>query len=112
MLGTDQTIAAATAERAGSVASMSETASELGISLGIAVLGSVSNAVYRGQALPGGARESLAAAVAANVPADVLDTARAAFTSGFHAAGWIGAVVVAILAVAVAVSFRPTNSAA
>jgi hypothetical protein len=61
-------------ERADAAAAVSETAYELGMALGIATLGSVITAVYRGLAIPPGtpdavaahARESLAAAVDAS----------------------------------------------
>ncbi|WP_432015669.1 MFS transporter [Streptomyces cucumeris] len=46
-LGTDLVLGTAPPERSGSAAAMSETSMEFGISLGIAVLGSVGAAVYR-----------------------------------------------------------------
>jgi DHA2 family multidrug resistance protein-like MFS transporter len=47
-LGIDAIISAAPAERAGAAAAISETGSELGGALGIAVLGSIAMATYRG----------------------------------------------------------------
>lgn len=47
-LGIDAIIAAAPPERPGAAAALSETGSELGGELGIAILGSVATAVYRG----------------------------------------------------------------
>lgn len=47
VLGTDLIVSSAPPEKAGSAASISETANELGMALGIALVGSVSAAVYR-----------------------------------------------------------------
>jgi MFS transporter, DHA2 family, multidrug resistance protein len=56
-LGVDRIIAAAPPRRAGAAAALSETSSELGGALGVAVLGSIATAIYRGDliraALPG-----------------------------------------------------------
>jgi MFS transporter, DHA2 family, multidrug resistance protein len=115
-LAADLTVGAAPPERAGAASALSETSAELGGALGIAVLGSVGTAVYRGQmtdAIPAGtpppaaeaARDTLGGAVAAagDLPAQVgaalLDAARQAFTQGLQ----VTAAVSAALAVAVAV---------
>ena len=47
-LGTDLVVGAAPPERAGAAAAISETSSELGGALGIAILGSIGTAIYRG----------------------------------------------------------------
>jgi MFS transporter, DHA2 family, multidrug resistance protein len=100
---TDYVVGVAPAERAGSVAGLVETSSELGGALGMALLGSVLAAVYRvqvDQLLPPGlpapaaaeAGETLAGAVAVStqLPAPlgeaVLQAGRAAYTSAMHAA--------------------------
>ncbi|MGW2252142.1 MFS transporter [Kitasatospora sp. NPDC001660] len=105
----EMVVSAAPAERAGAASATSETAVELGSSLGIALLGAAGAAVYRHQlvgALPAGvdgeaaraARDTLggAATVAAHLPgrlgADLLATARAAFTDGLHVAAVVGLV--------------------
>jgi DHA2 family multidrug resistance protein-like MFS transporter len=118
-LTTDLIVGSAPPERAGAASGISETASELGGALGIAVLGSIGVALYRGRiadALPAGvpadativARDTLggAVAVAAQLPAElgttVLEVARGAFVQGMQAATTISAVIsvgVAILAV-------------
>jgi DHA2 family multidrug resistance protein-like MFS transporter len=118
-LTTDLIVGSAPPERAGTASGISETASELGGALGIAVLGSIGVALYRGRiadALPAGvpadativARDTLggAVAVAAQLPAElgttVLEVARGAFVQGMQAATTISAVIsvgVAILAV-------------
>jgi DHA2 family multidrug resistance protein-like MFS transporter len=98
-LATDLIVGSAPPERAGSAAALSETGAELGGALGIAVLGSVGAAVYRGQiadTLPAGipagaaeaARDTLGGAVVAagqlpgELGAALLDAARQAFTQG------------------------------
>ncbi len=92
-LGTGIVVGAVPAEKAGSAASLSQTANEFGFALGVAVLGSVAAAVYRRSA-PAGAGDSLAAA-----PPALLDQARAAFTDGLHLVAAISAVAIAITAV-------------
>jgi DHA2 family multidrug resistance protein-like MFS transporter len=113
-LATDQIIGSAPPERAGAAAALSETASELGGALGIAILGSIGAAVYRGgmthavQAIPidsiDGARATLGAAlaVAAKLPGHagvgLASAARDAFVSSLRLASLVAAVVVAGLA--------------
>ena len=109
-------VTAAPAERAGSSAAVSETASEFGGALGFAVLGSVGTAVYHREMLdvqiPGApeavveaARGTLggATAVAANLPEGIgnalLATGRLAFTHGLNNAALAGAIAMAVVAV-------------
>ncbi|WP_380278281.1 MFS transporter [Kitasatospora purpeofusca] len=104
-------VSSAPAERAGVASATSETAVELGSSLGIALLGAAGAAVYRSQldgALPAGvegeaaraAQDTLGGAVtvAAQLPgqlgADLLATTRTAFTDGLHVAAVVGLVLV------------------
>jgi MFS transporter, DHA2 family, multidrug resistance protein len=117
-LVTDIVLGAAPPERAGAASALSETSAELGGALGIAILGSVGVAAYRGAmalAVPSAvppeaveaARSTLGGAVAAAaklpeaVAAPLLAAAREAFTVGFQRASWISAVVCAGLAVLV-----------
>ncbi|MFI2607326.1 MFS transporter [Kitasatospora sp. NPDC018619] len=103
----EMVVSAAPVEQAGAASATSETAVELGSSLGIALLGAAGAAVYRHRldgALPGGladeaartAQDTLggAVAVAAQLPgragADLLETARTAFTAGLHVAAVVG----------------------
>lgn len=51
ILGTDIVVGSAPKERAGSAAATSETASELGIALGVAVIGSISSIIYQNNLL-------------------------------------------------------------
>ncbi|WP_425503488.1 MFS transporter [Jiangella mangrovi] len=115
---TNLILAAAPPERAGSAASLSETAGEFGIALGIASLGSVTIAVYSGRVgelLPAGtpssltaaAQESLAAVTSADgAGAAVLEAARTAFTSGFNVVGGIGGAVLLLVAVVARLALR------
>ncbi|MEU6327000.1 MFS transporter [Streptomyces sp. NPDC047049] len=113
-LGNELAIGLAPPERAGSASAVLESGTELGGALGMAILGSVGSAVYRGDirdALPSGlpagaadvARETLAGAavVAGQLPGRagemLLTAARAAFTDGLRTAvlGAAGVMVVA-----------------
>jgi len=101
-LGIDSILAAAPARRAGAASGLAETCSELGGALGIAVLGSLGTAIYRGHfsdttlaGVPMAARqaaiETLGGAVAAATPLTppaqekLLGTARLAFTHATQA---------------------------
>jgi MFS transporter, DHA2 family, multidrug resistance protein len=119
-LAADLMVGAATPQRAGAAAGISETSSELGGALGIAVLGAVGTAVYRGEidsAVPGrvppeaseAARDTLGAAVAVGdelpgqLAAELVDTAQDAFTEALQLAATLSAAVAigaAILAAA------------
>ena len=90
-------------EKAGAGASVSETANELGVALGTAVLGSILTAVYRGQLsdAPAAAQETLGAAhqVATDLGGVVGDAliaaADAAFTDGVRLASLVTGVLLA-----------------
>ncbi|WP_216209685.1 MFS transporter [Amycolatopsis aidingensis] len=94
----DLIIASAPPERAGAASGLSETSEKLGSAFGVAILGSIAAAVYRGKVvfLPPGseepARETLGGAIAAaeHLPEqarlDLLTIARSAFTSGIQLA--------------------------
>jgi DHA2 family multidrug resistance protein-like MFS transporter len=114
-LGTTIVIGSAPARRAGSAAALAQTANEFGYALGIAILGSLVTAVYRGGMpadAPAAAGDSLAAATdtAATMPAgagaELLATARDAFTTALHTAAGVTAVVLAAAAVLLAVTLR------
>jgi len=66
-LTTDIVLSAAPPERAGAASALSETSSEFGGALGIAVLGSIVTAIYRGE---------IASAFPAGVPAEAAEIAR------------------------------------
>jgi DHA2 family multidrug resistance protein-like MFS transporter len=122
-LTNDLIIGSAPPERAGAASGISETGAELGGALSIAILGSIGTAVYRNQmsdGIPAGvppeeadaARDTLGGAVAAGdelpapVAAELLDTAREAFTQGMQVAAISSAVVAAATAVLAAVLLR------
>jgi MFS transporter, DHA2 family, multidrug resistance protein len=122
-LATDLIVGNAPPERAGVASAISETGSEFGGALGVAILGSIGTAVYRGvmaHAVPNSiplaetaaARETLggAVAVAARLPdhlsADLLGAARAAFTHGMELTAIISAGVVLATAIGVALLLR------
>ncbi|WP_197377127.1 MFS transporter [Mycolicibacterium baixiangningiae] len=104
-VASDVILASVPRERAGAAAAVSETAYELGMALGIAVIGSIVTGVYRTMTVPPGlpdavvtqARDSLAAAndLAADLPpaeaAALLDAARESFSSGLAIASGVGA---------------------
>jgi MFS transporter, DHA2 family, multidrug resistance protein len=122
-VSTDIIVGIAPPERAGAASSISETSSELGGALGIAVLGSIGTAVYRSQiaaALPAAlpidaARAALstlggATAVAARLPdplrVDVLRIARDAFTQAFALVSGISTAIALATAIVAAVLLR------
>jgi len=122
----DGILAAVPAERAGSGAAVSETANELGIALGTAILGSIMTAVYRPRvdvlAAPGAtldaARESLGAAIIASqaLPdrlSELLTSgAQAAFLDGSHLASVVAAAALSAAAIWAAVSARARRPSA
>ncbi|MCG5220433.1 MFS transporter [Streptosporangium soli] len=109
-LGTDIVVGAAPATKSGSAAAMSETVQELGLAVGVALLGSLTTAVYRSQVqapsdVPVGiadrVTDSLSGvlAVSGRVPPETLHGAREAFTTGLNTASLIaGAAIVAVTA--------------
>lgn len=112
-LSTDAIVAAAPRERAGAAASISETGYELGVALGIAVLGSLQLVVYRTTlAQPTGLPDSTAAALEESLAkgaslieqgdtlgTEGLEAAREAFTIGMQIASVGAALVLAVAAV-------------
>jgi DHA2 family multidrug resistance protein-like MFS transporter len=125
-LSTDLIVGAAPPERAGEATGLSETATELGGALGIAVLGSIGTAVYRSSTtIPAGVSQRDAAAatdtigaavkVADRLPAplgaSLLHASRDAFTQGFHAAAATGAAVALATALVAALLIRDRATA-
>lgn len=115
-LATDMVVATAPPERAGAASALSETGSEFGGALGIALLGGAAATVYRARmadALPPGvppeAGETLGATAesASGLPARVgdplLTAAQAAFTDGLQVTALIAACLTAVAAVAATV---------
>ena len=122
VLGTDMIVGTAPAARAGAASAISETASELGGALGIAVLGSIGAAAYRTwltDAIPAGtAPDTLAGALetASHLPdqagTQLVNAAHDAFVHGFHVIAVVSIVVMAVFAAIAAVvlrTVRPTT---
>lgn len=127
ILATDLIVGTAPPERAGAASAISETGAEFGGALGIALLGSIGTAVYRGalvDAVPVGvppivataARDTLGGALAAarGLPEDsgaaLLEVAREAFVQGLHVAVLTGAVVGVAIAILVAIRLRDVRT--
>lgn len=115
-LTSDLIVGAAPVERAGAASAISETGSELGGALGIAVLGSLGTAIYRRQValdVPAGvppeaaatARDTLGGAVGVaaqlsdQLSLALLDVSREAFIQGMHVVAATGAAITIGLAV-------------
>ena len=125
-LTNDAILASVPPERAGAASGISETAYELGASLGVAILGSVLAAVYRTRLeLPAGldptvadqAQQTLGGAVSAadGLPAGqadaLLEAARAAFAHGVDLTSAIGAVLAFLTAVSIGIALRSAQRA-
>ncbi|MFN3954492.1 MAG: MFS transporter [Pararhodobacter sp.] len=115
ILGTDLIISSAPPEQAGAASAISETGTELGMALGIAVFGSLATAIYKtglaagiGPDVPAAlaerSSETLGAAIAVaqsatpDTGASILEAARTAFTSGLQVAALSAGVVSALVA--------------
>jgi DHA2 family multidrug resistance protein-like MFS transporter len=122
-LTNDAVIGTAPPEKAGAASAISETSSELGGALGIAILGSIGAALYRramADAVPPGvppeaaeaARGTLGGALAASarlpeqLGAALLGTAREAFTQGLQLTALVSAVTVIATAILGAAMLR------
>ncbi len=124
-LSTDRILGAAPPERAGAASALSETGTELGTALGIAILGSISTAVYRAHVtIPHDvapstahtARNTLGGAVSAGerlptqVAAQLLDAAIDAFTQAMRLTATLGAVIALGMAVVAATVHRTQDT--
>ncbi|CAL9364806.1 Antiseptic resistance protein [Nocardiopsis dassonvillei] len=100
-------VGAAPPEKAGAASAVNTTASDLGTSLGVALLGSVGTLVYRAGmagAEPGAARTlpgalETAAGLPEEAGAALAESARTAFTDGLNTAAWAAAALAALGAV-------------
>jgi len=126
-LATDLMVGTAPAQRAGAASGVSETSSELGGALGIAILGSLASAIYGARvadAVPTGippeaaqaARDTLGGAltVAGRLPdqlgAPLLEAARQAFTDGLQAVFAVSAAIAVGIAILVAALLRGVDT--
>ncbi|MRG44671.1 MFS transporter [Chitinophaga sp. SYP-B3965] len=115
-LTTDLIIGAAPPEKAGMASAISETSAEFGAAMGIAILGSISTAIYRtsiSNNIPSGvpaevadtAKDTLGGAVAeaaklsGELSVPLMDAAKEAFVNGLHFTAILTAVAMALLAV-------------
>ncbi len=114
-LGTDLVVGAAPPEKAGSASAMSETVQELGLAMGVAILGSLATAVYRGEIgdhLPPGTPDAVgdsmagASSVANQISPELLRQAREAATSGLNVATLVAAGGILVLSILSAVALR------
>jgi MFS transporter, DHA2 family, multidrug resistance protein len=120
---TDMILSAVPPERAGAAGALSETSSEFGGALGIAVLGSIGTAIYRyhmEDAIPSavaaqdaeiakstmGGAVSIAEKLSGQLGAMLMDTSKEAFTNSLMTMALISAALSAILAVVVIYRFR------
>jgi len=127
ILATDLIVGSAPVERAGAASAISETGSELGGALGIALLGSLATAVYRGamaMAMPAGvsadalqaARGTLGGAVQAarelgdQRGAELVGAARAAFTQAFEVVALVCAGLALVAAVGIVLVSRQAET--
>jgi DHA2 family multidrug resistance protein-like MFS transporter len=127
-MATELIVGAAPPERSGAASAISETSSELGGALGIAVLGSIGAAVYRGQmadAVPAGVPDAAADAardtpggaaeagdgLSLELAAELLDAGRDAFTAALQATALTAAATTAAAAVLAAALLRRVRNA-
>ena len=111
-LSTDAIVSAAPVERAGAASAISETAYELGVAMGIALLGSLQTVFYRWLLqTPSGLDDAIAAQVRESLPiglkaldetvaiqAEAAHLARDAFTSGVPTTAVVAAVLLIVAA--------------
>ncbi|NUP27182.1 MAG: MFS transporter [Nocardia sp.] len=116
-LGTDIVVGAAPSEKSGSAAALSETVQELGVAVGVALLGSFTTALYRGNieapsGLPEPAAEIYrndlagASSLEGRISADALDHARTVFTGGLNAAALAAGIAIAVASLVCFVMLR------
>ena len=118
-LGTDLVVGSAPPEKTGSASSMSEMVQELGVALGVALLGSMATLLYRVQiasAIPNGMPDDISRAlgeslwattsVAERLPDGILEQAQSAFTQGMNMAAVVSGATLLALALISAVTLR------
>ncbi|MBW4721862.1 MFS transporter [Saccharothrix obliqua] len=122
-LGTALVMGAAPPDRTGAASSLQQTGNEFGIAIGIATLGSLGMAVYRGQLsenMPSSVPADAADTAQHGIPGaletaerfpEVLEPARAAFTSGLNVVSLVSAVLMVGLAVFAYFSLRNVEAA-
>jgi DHA2 family multidrug resistance protein-like MFS transporter len=122
-LGNNLVLSAAPPAATGQASGTTQTLNELGGALGIAVLGSVGTALYRGQVddaptsgVSAGDAHAVhdtlagAASVAGRLPASLLDAAQTAFTHGMSVVALVAAGLMLGVAALLAVALRDTGA--
>ncbi len=117
-IGIDTVVSSAPHEKAGAAAGISETSTGFGGALGVAILGSIWTALYRGKMSPyasagSEARNTIGGAVAeAKRLNDVslLNHAKEAFVSSMHVTAGVCAVFIAVVVVMVLAGMRRNNN--
>ena len=118
-LGTHLVVGSAPAEKAGSASAMSETVQDIGVSIGIAILGSLATAIYRRtmldqlpDTLGDNARVAVsdslwsASAIVPELPTVLIERAQAAFILGFNGAAFASAISMLVIAILAAAALR------
>jgi DHA2 family multidrug resistance protein-like MFS transporter len=111
-LGIDTVVSSAPPQKAGAAAGISETSTGFGSSFGIAILGSIWTAFYRGSmpnSTPADARNTIGGAVAEAgklKSAELLNHAREAFIYSLHITAVVCTVIILATAALVAVKFK------
>lgn len=118
-LGTELVVGSAPPEKAGSASAMSEMVQELGVAMGVALLGSLATLMYRLQIsrlssegitddVSGALGDSLWASVAITerLPQGLLEQAQFAFIQGMNMAALVSGVIIFTLAFLAAVNLR------
>jgi DHA2 family multidrug resistance protein-like MFS transporter len=118
-LGTDLVVGAAPREKAGSASAMSEMVQELGVALGVALLGSLAALLYRvkiANVIPDGVSPEVSTAlgeslwatmvISDQISAGLLEQAQAAFTQGMNMAATVSGVAFMALAFMSVVTLR------
>jgi DHA2 family multidrug resistance protein-like MFS transporter len=116
-MGVNLIVGAAPPEQAGAVSGLGQAANELGGALGIALLGSIGTAVYRGDmygVAGGAAGDTLGGALrnAGELSSGVLDTASSAFVHGMRVSAIVAVVLLAATSALVAIVLRGLPAAA
>nr|WP_281360153.1 MFS transporter [Isoptericola halotolerans] len=116
-LGTDMVVGAAPASRSGSAAAMSETVQELGVAVGVALLGSLTTAFYTGRTtVPVGTSPETAErltgsltgalSVADRLPAATVRAAQEVFTAGMNLAAAVAGATIVVATIVCLVALR------
>lgn len=116
-LGTDMVVGTAPPDKSGSAAAMSETVQELGIAIGVALLGSLTTAVYAaGVTPPAGTSPEVAErltsslsgalSVAEHLEAETLVAAQEAFTRGVNIGSAVAGLAIVTAAILCFVTLR------